>query len=152
MGGQGEPSLRVGRMRRVWLAVSWMQTWELRRVGLRVEVWGGARRKGEGSDRHKQVVWNGGSWRVLGLPLDRQRPHNHFLRLQTLNPCQVHADKVCQWVEHLRHLGRRSRNTTCSDSPLTAFSEKVLHYKNDHQGETDALYHVCDVIPCELTL
>ena len=62
-----------------------------------MEVWGPCWR-GQRRQRHKQVVWNGGDWRILRLPLDRQRPDDDFLCLQTLYPHQVHADKVCQWV------------------------------------------------------
>lgn len=93
----------MGRRWWVRLAVSRVGTRKLRRVGLRVEVWG-ARREGQRRYRHEQVVWNGGDWRVLGLPLDRQRPDDHLLALQTLDPCQVHADVVGQRVEHLCHL------------------------------------------------
>lgn len=62
-----------------------------------MEVWG-ACWEGQRRYRHKQVVWNGGNWGILGLSLDRQRPDDDLLGLQTLNPCQVHADEVGQWV------------------------------------------------------
>lgn len=54
--------------------MSLVGTWELWcdmwKVGLSMEVWGGARWKGECRYRHKQVVGNDGNVRVLGLSLD----------------------------------------------------------------------------------
>lgn len=91
-----------------------------------MEMRGGGR--GEGEHRHKQVVWDGSNLGILGFSLDRQRPHDDFLRLQTLNPRQVNTHKVCHRVQDLRDLVRCQGDATWSQQCLNVCVQNIWQW------------------------